>query len=215
MVAGMAVIKMARRIEEGERKVHRAHNGRDRRPTPGIKRMADGTAYAHHARSRPGGVMILRAIAATLGLAVTSCGFSSGTEPYRCLHEVSLNQLIEAEGLPQSRDSGRTFSTLAVAIENQLFDTEQEAVLSLDNPSLFVGGLCARLKSQLASRCNVTSFWAGVDYCSAVVESPQNAVTSAGGRYIFRPVRGRVLLLFSQDPQDRSKVILTTTEWTN
>ena len=160
--------------------------------------------------------MITRVIVAALGLTLTGCGFSSGSsEPYRCFHEVSLSQLIEAEGLPQSQPAAWVVSNVAVASENRLFDGEQEADLSLDSPNLFVGQMCARLKSQLAARCNIASFWAGADYCSAVVESPHDAVTSTGGKYVFRPVRGRLLLLATQGPQDRSKVVLTTTEWAN
>ena len=158
--------------------------------------------------------MRLRAIVAAFGLAVTGCGVSpDSSEPYRCFHEVSLQQLIEAEGWPKSQRSD--WVNVAISTENRLFDDEQEAMLSLDSPSPFVGQLCARLKSQLAARCNIKSFWAGVDYCSAVVESPHDAVTSDSGRYVFRPVRGRLLLLVSQGPQDRSKVVLATTEWAN
>lgn len=132
--------------------------------------------------------MKLRAIVAVLGLGVTGCGVTlSGSEPYRCFHEVSLQQLIEAEGWPKSQRSDWT--NVATSTENRLFDGEQETILSLDSPSPFVGQLCARLKSQLAARCNITSFWAGVDYCSAVVESPHDAVTSDSGRYVCIPSR--------------------------
>src|SRR5688572_20461295 len=129
--------------------------------------------------------MILRVVVGALGLVVLSCGFSSGSheDPYRCFHEVSLQKLIDAEGVSQDQPSGWGISSVEESSLNRFFDGEQEAVLSLDTPGLFVEKLCSRLRPQLADRCNITEFWAGTDYCAAVVQSPRDAVTGAGGIY--------------------------------
>lgn len=138
---------------------------------------------------------------------------SSDPDPYRCLENTNLGQLIQAETLPQEQLQGWGSSSMAIASENRLFDGEQEAALALDNPSPFLGRLCRRLKGQLAERCNVEKFWSGAEHCAAVLMSPHAAVTSPQGVYTRRPVKGRVVLFASKMANGKTMIILTTTEW--
>lgn len=149
-----------------------------------------------------------------LAIFVASCG-AAPSEPYRCLESVNLQQLIQAEHLPQTQPEGWGVTSVATASENRLFDGEQEAAVVLDDPSPFLGRLCDRLKGQLAERCDVEKFWSGEEHCAAVLISPPSAVTSSGGIYTRRPVHGRVALFYSKTGREKTAIILTTTEWAN
>jgi hypothetical protein len=148
-------------------------------------------------------------------MVITGCGrvSSASNEPYRCLHETSLKQLIEAENIPQS--PGIAASSYEEGLENTIFDGEQDAVISVGDTTALVRRLCPRLKSQLAQRCDVKDFWSGDGYCAAEVASPTKAVTSAGGVYTARPVHGRVFLSATPVPPAQSKLVLVLTEWKN
>jgi len=151
--------------------------------------------------------------AACLTLFLAACGAAPGSNPYRCLEDVNLAQLIKAEGLPQEQTDPWGTSAVATASENRVFDGEQEAILVLDDPGPFVGRLCDRLKAQLAERCVVEDFWPGAEHCVASLRSPQKAVTSAVGVYTSRPVSSRVALFASKMPEGKTALILTTMEW--
>lgn len=148
-----------------------------------------------------------------LAMCVATCRAAPSSEPYRCLDSVNLQQLIQAEQLPQTQPEGWGVSSVAIASENWLFDGEQEAAVVLDDPSPFLGRLCDRLKGQLAERCDVEKFWLGEEHCAAVLASPLSAVTSPGGIYARRPVHGRVALFYSKTARGKTAIILTTTEW--
>lgn len=133
-------------------------------------------------------------------------------EPYRCLHEASLQALLEAEGVPHQPQSWGVGRSETVS-ENRLFDGDQEAVLRLDDPGSYVARLCGRLKEQLASRCDVREFRAGGGYCAAAVDSPRNPTTAPAGVHAFRPTHGRAVLFSTRMPDGKAQVVLTTTEW--
>jgi hypothetical protein len=153
-------------------------------------------------------VRTLRTGAACLTLLMVACGVPQAA-PNRCLEDVNLAELIEAEGLPQVQSQGWGISSVAEISENRLFDGEQEAVLVLDDPGPLVGRLCGRLENQISESCHVEKFWSGTEHCSGHFWFRPSAVISPSGR----PVEGRVALFASKTPEGKTALTLTTTEW--
>jgi hypothetical protein len=135
-------------------------------------------------------------------------------QPYRCLADVNLGELVKSEGLPQSPPQAWESSARQESQENRFFEGEQEIRgLIVDNPGPWVGRLCDRLKAQLAKRCDVSELWTGIEHCAAEVQSPNAAVTGPDGVYKLRPVAGRLNLFVSRAEKGKTNLVLTTTEW--
>jgi hypothetical protein len=85
--------------------------------------------------------------------------------------------------------------------------------LTLAEAAPFVGSLCRQLEAQLAHRCQVRTFWPGVEHCAAAVESPMKAITGKDGVYTGRRFTGRVNLFASRRPDGTLSLVLTGSEW--
>lgn len=157
-------------------------------------------------------LVIILALAAVAGLA--SYRRASDVPPYRCLGELNLDALISTVGVPPQPE-GWQGTRGEVALGQRVFDGEQKANLTLAEPAPFVASLCRQMQAQLARRCEVQTFWPGVEHCAAVVQSPAKAITGPGGVYHHRSFRGRVNLFASRQPDGKVSLVLTGSEWAN
>ena len=163
---------------------------------------------------RPATTLVI-VLAAIAGLASCRHDGDRDLPPYRCLGELSLDELIHGVGVPPSHPGDWQVNGHKVSHEGRVFDLEQQATVTLGEPSPFVASLCQRLRAQLAKSCEVQTFWPGVEHCAAVVQSPAKAITGPGGVYHHRAFRGRVNLFASPKPDGTVSLVLTGSEWAN
>jgi len=152
-------------------------------------------------------------LAAANGLSSCRLGADRDLPPYRCLGELSMADLIRTVGLPQPQSWHESGGE--VAMKQRVFDAYQEATLTLAEPAPYVASLCRQLEAQLARRCEVQTFWPGVEHCAAAVGSPMKAITGKGGVYHHRRFSGRVNLFASRRPDGTVNLVLTGSEWAN
>lgn len=152
------------------------------------------------------------ALAAVSGLASCRLGADRDLPPYRCLETLSLDGLIHTVGPPPSQVGSWHASGGEVAVEQRVFDLHQEAALTLAEPAPYMASLCRQLETELARRCEVRTFWPGVEHCAAELGSPRKAIAGQDGVYHHRGFSGRVHLFASRKPDGPVSLVLTGTE---
>lgn len=133
-------------------------------------------------------------------------------EPYRCLEDLNLHELMESSGLP--KDKMWDVTGMNLATQGRVFDRSQEVRMDFKEAPAYVGAMCRHLEAQLSSRCKIRKFWAGSQHCSAEIESPSTAITGPDGVHRHQGVFGRVNLFASPGPDGKVHIVLAGSEWT-
>lgn len=140
--------------------------------------------------------------------ALSGCQSEAELPPYRCLGELKLANLGKTSELPLQGGSGSE-----MGLQGRVFDLAQQMTLAQSETQPAVQALCRQLQAQLASRCEIVTFWSGTEHCAALVQSPVKAVTDKRGVYTHQHFVGRVNLFTALRSDGRADVVLTGSEW--
>lgn len=148
--------------------------------------------------------------AALTMLLVASCELLDDRPMYRCLEGVGLGTFALAD-LP--RQTPGTVSHSSGSQIGDIFDTEAETFVDVDDPAAVAGVLCDRLETRLSERCDVRRLSTGASHCAFSVGSPHTATTGPDGVHHHRHMEGRVTVLAQSNADGRTRLVLTATEW--
>lgn len=131
---------------------------------------------------------------------------------HQCHADLDLQELVKKAGPP---DPGTAWGVTSGTerVDNQLVDRQSATSLTLQDPTSFMADLCSLLHEQLETRCEVAEYWSGPGYCAATTRSRPEDTVDEKGRYLRRPSEGRVTLFASPLADQRTNIVLASTEW--